>query len=284
MVEAALLGQESDEVKTPEAGDVELWSVTTIISALDKPALIYWSAEQTALAAVHEKQAWEGLAKRSTDDAVDWLKNARFRRAPGSRSAAELGTAVHAACEQYALTGTRPDVDAQIAPFLDQFDRWLEQFQPEYVATEVTVFNTTYGYAGTCDGFLNIGGVRFILDYKTSAKSFDKQGKPTGPYPEVALQLAAYRHAELAAVWRPRRYEKFRRRFYLLSDAERELAVPVPDVDAGLVMHITPEHCVAYPVECGAEVFDAFLYVEESFRWANETSKTVIGRPLEPEA
>lgn len=277
------LKQEPVDVKKPEKDDAEFFSVTTIIGALDKPALIYWSAEQTALAAVHEAEAWQGLAKRSTDDAVEWLKDARFRRPAGARSAAELGTAVHAACEQYALTGIRPAVDAELAPFLDQFDKWLDQFQPEYVATEVTVFNETYGYAGTCDAFLNVGGVRTIVDYKTSAKSFDKQGKPTGPYPEVALQLAAYRHAELAAVWRPRRYEKFRRRFYLLSQTERDLAVPVPEVDTGLVIHISPEHCVAYPVECGPDVFDSFLFTQECFRWVNDTSKNVIGRPLEPE-
>lgn len=277
------VGPLPEDVKAPADGDTTFWSVTTIIGALEKPALVYWSAEQTALAAVHEKDSWEGLAKRSPDDAVEWLKSARFRRAPGARSAAELGTAVHAACEEYALTGIKPEVDTEVTPFLEQFDQWCDRFQPAYQAVESTVYNKTYGYAGTCDAFLTVGGVHCIVDYKTSSKSFDKQGKPTGPYPEVALQLAAYRHAEFVAAWRPRRYEQFRRRYYLLSPAEEALAIETPEVDTGLVIHISPQHCVAYPVECGPDVFDAFLYVQESFRWVNEQSKTVIGRPLEPE-
>ena len=126
--------------------------------------------------------------------------------------------------------------------------------------------------------------MRFIADYKTSKKSTDAKGKATGPYPEVALQLAAYRYAEMAAVWRPRRMEQFRRRYYLLGEAEKAMAVPVPEVDAGLVIHITPEHCDAYPVDCDQSVHRAFLFVLEAARWQFQTSKTVIGLPLQPVA
>lgn len=96
--------------------------------------------------------------------------------------------------------------------------------------------------------------------------------------------LAAYRYAEMAAVWRPRRMEQFRRRYYLLGEAEKAMAVPVPEVDAGLVIHITPEHCDAYPVDCDQSVHRAFLFVLEAARWQFQTSKTVIGLPLQPVA
>ena len=46
------IGQEPIEVDKPEADDISLWSVTTIIGALDKPALMYWAAQQTADAAI----------------------------------------------------------------------------------------------------------------------------------------------------------------------------------------------------------------------------------------
>jgi hypothetical protein len=81
-------------------------------------------------------------------------------------------------------------------------------------------------------------------------------------------------------VWRPRRFEKFRRRYYLLSAAERELAVPVPEVDTGLVIQLSPESCESYPIRCDGEVHTAFLYVLEAFRWMNETSKTVMSDAL----
>ena len=279
----AELGQPALDGQKPADDDERHWSVTTIIGCLDKPALLYWAAEQTAVAAVNSARTLEArVEEEGVDTVVKWLRDARFRRDRTQRTAAELGTEVHAACESYALTGQRPDVDAEVQPFLDQFDRWAQEFQPVYQAAEVTVYSPSYGYAGTCDAFLTVGGVRCIVDYKSSRKSFDNRGNPTTPYPEVALQLAAYRHAELAAVWRPRRMEQYRRRYYLLGQAEREMAVPVPEVDTGLVIHITPDHCDAYPVECGPDIFEAFLFVQEAARWQFQTSKTVIGRPLEP--
>ena len=279
----AELGQPALDGQKPADDDERHWSVTTIIGCLDKPALLYWAAEQTAVAAVNSARTLEArVEEEGVDTVVKWLRDARFRRDRTQRTAAELGTEVHAACEAYALTGQRPDVDAEVQPFLDQFDRWAQEFQPVYQAAEVTVYSPSYGYAGTCDAFLTVGGVRCIVDYKSSRKSFDNRGNPTTPYPEVALQLAAYRHAELAAVWRPRRMEQYRRRYYLLGQAEREMAVPVPEVDTGLVIHITPDHCDAYPVECGPDIFEAFLFIQEAARWQFQTSKTVIGRPLEP--
>lgn len=272
--------------------DLQLWSVTTILGALDKPALLYWSAEQTALATIHSEATWRGMLE--DDDpgclhdsaqcpAVKWLRDARFRRPKGQRSATELGTLVHDACEKYALTGTRPDVDEEVRPFLDRFDEWLSRFQPSYQATEVAVYHPQLGYAGTADAFLTIDGVRFIADYKSSRKSVDDRGKPTTPYPEqVGLQLAAYRHATHAAVWRPRRMEKFRRRYYLLSPDERALAQPVPEVDTGLVVHVTPDHCEAYPIQIGDEAFESFLAAQDAARWLWQTSRTVMGDPLVP--
>ncbi len=283
-VPSPTLGQTPLEGQKPADDDERMWSVTTIIGALDKPALLYWAAEQTATCAVDQLDTVRAMVNDGDRaDTIKWLRDARFRRPKGERTAAELGTAVHEACEQFALTGTRPEVDPDVAPFLDQFDRWCDKFQPVYEAAEVTVYSPQYGYAGTCDAFLSVDGVRCIVDYKTSKKSVDARGKATSPYPEqVALQLAAYRYAELAAVWRPRRMEQFRRRYYLLGEAEKAMAVPVPEVDIGLVIHITPEHCEAWPMECGAEIHKAFLYVLEAARWMFQTSKTVMGLPLQP--
>lgn len=276
---------------SPAEHDLQLWAVSVMIGALDKPAIVYWGSEQTALAAVHSEATWRGMLADCDPDcrhdsadcaAVKWLRDARFRRPKGVRSATELGTMVHDACEQYALTGVKPEVDAEVQPFLDRFDEWLQRFQPEYQATEVAVFNPKFGYAGTADAFLTIDGVRFIADYKSSRKHLDARGKPTTPYPEqVGLQLAAYRNAEFAAVWRPRRMEKFRRRYYLLSPDEQAMAQPVPEVDSGLVVHITPQACEAYPIQCGEDVFDAYLAVQDSARWLFQDSKNVMGDPLE---
>lgn len=296
------LGQEAQDVDKPTADDITLWSVTTIIGALDKPALLYWAAEQAALAAIDNKATWVAMLEdRGRTETIKWLRDSRFRMPKIQLASTALGTVVHTVCETYALTGTRPDkdfvadlirqhgspqtdIEAEtniVGRMLIQFDSWLERFTPSYQATEVTCYNETYGYAGTLDALLTIDGTRFITDYKTSREPVDSQGKPRTPYPEqVGLQLAAYRFSEFAAVWRPRRFEKWRRRYYLLGPDERALAVPVPEVDTGLVIQITPESCESYPIRCDEEVHTAFLFVEESFRWLNETSKTILGEPL----
>jgi len=196
----AELGQPALDGQKPADDDERHWSVTTILGCLKAEGLLYWTAEEAAKAAVNSAASLQARIEEEGREAViKWLRDARFRRAKGERTAAELGTEVHAACESYALTGQRPDVDAEVQPFLDQFDRWAQEFQPVYQAAEVTVYSQSYGYAGTCDAFLTVGGVRCIVDYKSSRKSFDNRGNPTTPYPEVALQLAAYRGENLDA-------------------------------------------------------------------------------------
>jgi hypothetical protein len=292
-IPAGALGQPAIENATPASDDLQLWSVTTILGVLDKPALLYWAAEQSALAALHNEATWRGMladddptcdhTAASRCPAVKWLRDARFRKPKGMRSATELGTLVHLACEEYALTGTRPEVDDEVRPFLDRFDGWLSRFGPAYQAVETAVYHSELGYAGTADAFLTIDGVRYIADYKTSRNAVDAQGNPTTPYPEqVAPQLAAYRWAKHAAIWRPRRTEKFRRRYYLLSPDERAMAVPVPEVDTGLVIHITPESCEAFPIVCDEPVFEAYLAAQDAARWVFQDSKRVMSEPLVP--
>lgn len=314
MTDTPQLGLPALDGAKPTADDLRLWSVTSIIGVLEKPALLYWSSEMTAAAAVGQQATWRGMLEdcdeacthTSARDcaAVKWLRDARFRRPKDLLSATDLGTAVHQLCEEYALNGVRPGpdriaevvrqqggrtvkVDREVpvlAAMLDRFDGWLQRFSPSYQATEVVVYHPTYGYAGQTDGFLTVDGFRAIIDYKSTREPRDGRGTPKTPYPEASLQLAAYRFAERAAVWRPRRTEIQRRRYYLLSPEERELAVPVPEVDGGLVIHLTTEACEAYPAVCDEEAFRSFLYVMEAARWNFQESKKAVGPPLEAPA
>lgn len=304
------LGLEPIDGAPADSDDLILWSVTTIIGTLDKPALLYWSAEQTALAAIHNRKTWTAMLE---DDnaacthsnanecaAVKWLRDARFRRPKDKLSAAELGTAFHKAVETWTLHDRRPSADdlgelvtsigsksvdvageaAVVEAMLVQFDRWAKVARPSYDATEVVVYSPTYGYAGCADAFLTLGGQRLITDYKSSRETYDARGDLRSPYSEVGLQLAAYRWSEHAAVWRPRRHERMRRRYYLLSPEERDMAVPVPEVDGGICIHVTPGSCEAYPVRCDEQIHQSFLFIQEAARWSFETSKNVIGKAL----
>jgi hypothetical protein len=283
LVTAETLAPGSDVDVKPESGDTRFYSVTTILSALNTPAFVYWSAEETATEAVKlAGQLPAMIAERGRDEVVRHLAAARNRPPAGrSRTASELGTDVHSAFEQYALSGVKPDVDDEVQPYLDRFDEWAQKWQPVYLAAECAVFNERYGYAGTLDATAIIDGATVHVDYKSSRKTFDSRGKERGPYPVTALQLAGYRHAEFVATWRARRYERHQRRYYLLNDDERAMSLPVPAVDGSVVLHVTPEHADMYPVRTDWLVFERFLYVIEAFKWQQEISKTVIGEKLE---
>jgi len=274
-----LLGH--DDVAQPQNEDLRFYSVTTLIGALDKPALLYWAAEEAAKCAVKSANSLSGRIEEEGEAAViKWIRDARFRPLKGARSASELGTAVHDSVEKYALTGVKPDVDEEVQPFLDRFDEWAQLWQPKYIAAEAAVYNKTYGYAGTLDAIAEIDGQKVLLDYKSSRKSVGSDDKPTKPYPEAALQLSAYRYAELIATWRARRFEKYRRRYYLLNDDEQDMGVPMMKLDGAVVLHLTPEHAELYPVKADEQVFEKFLYCIEVFDWANDLAKSVIGQPL----
>jgi hypothetical protein len=284
------MSAEAEIEAQPDDSDDRLWSVTTILKSFgDSEGLIQWTAAETARAAVASLPTITAMAGDDPGAAVEWLKQARFRPAKGARSATKLGTDVHACCEMYVVTGKRPELgtplpngilDAEVDPYIDSFELWLERFQPEYVAAEVTVYNEQFGYAGTADGYAVVEGTPVIIDYKSAKESFDARGKRRRPWTDVAMQLAAYRHAPKAAVWRARKFESYGRRYYLLNADERELAVDTPTVEGGLVIHLTPQHCDVYPVLCDETVFDAFLYAVEGARWTSVTSKRVLGEPL----
>jgi hypothetical protein len=251
--------------------------------------------------AIDKQSTWQAMLEDSgRTETIKWLCGARWRRPKLELGADQLGTVVHKACEYYALSGEKPTrewvsdlVRAHAAPtveldgevntvgkMLNQFDGWLQRFTPEYTAAEMPVYSERFGYAGSLDAILTIGGVRLLTDYKTRREPLTAKGETQTPYGETALQLAAYRHADLGAVFRARRYEKQKRRYYLLSPDEKAMSAKMPPVDGGLCIILTPGSCEAYPIKCDQEVFDFFLYTFEAWRWLEDVSKRVVGDPL----
>jgi hypothetical protein len=272
------------DVPKPLPEDQRLWSVTTILNILKAPGIEYWGKETVAKAFVSIAKSLSQRIEEDGEEAViKWGIDSTFRKPKGERTATQLGTDFHEIAEHIAVYGAKPKYDSELAPYVDQLDKWLQRAQPEFLAAEMPLYDTRYGYAGTCDGMMRIKGTDFIYDWKTSKKSFDKWGKPTHPYPESGAQLAAYRWAEYAVPVPPRRWTQQSRRYYLFGDPERDNAVPVPEVEAGLVIHVTPEHCDAYMVRCDEEIHTRFLYLIEAAKWPFEIAKTVVGDILELE-
>lgn len=240
------------------AEDGKFWSVTTIINGgLPKPVLVNWAKKFTAEYAVDNYRKLGALLESDDtghvdrEGAVDWLKNASFR--DRDRKGA-LGTLVHDAAEAYILGKPMPITPDDVRPRLNQFYSFLEDYEPDYMdgMVEAPVYNRAERYAGTLDGICDIGGRRVLIDYKT--------GK--GVYPETSLQLAAYRHAE----------------FIGAPDGSE---IPMPDVDATVVLHIPDEgEYQLIEVQSDEEVFQAFKFVREVFRFMEETSKRVLLGPF----
>ncbi len=235
------------------------WSVTTIIGGgLPKPALINWAKLFTAEYAIDNYRKLGALLeaddKGSVDraGAVDWLKNASFRDRDRK---ADIGTAVHQATEAYVLGKPAPFWPEPITARMEQFVQFLADYQPDYEQgmVEASVFNLAESYAGTLDAIVNIRDRKYLMDVKTGGKDI---------YPDVALQLAAYRMAEFIA-------------------APDGSSVPMPDVDGCLALHL-PEVGPYTLIEVRAddEVFTAFKFVREVFRWQESTSKTVLLGPF----
>ena len=109
----------------------------------------------------------------------------RRSRRPSSGRAADRGTSVHDYLEAAAEGRSLPELTGDAARYQPAADRWLDSYQPRFVDAEFTVFGE--GYAGTADFLAVVDGRLVIGDYKTSKRL----------YPEVALQLAAIRHAEV---------------------------------------------------------------------------------------
>jgi predicted RecB family nuclease len=130
----------------------------------------------TTILAVRHNQGLQDWRDRMGAQAADEYKMER----------AGIGTLVHAACEEYLLTGeVRNQLEEGAAHMFQGFLNWLEKQELTDVLTEQFVYSQLHEYAGTADLICTINGEQWIVDYKTS-KHID---------PSYGLQLAAYAQA-----------------------------------------------------------------------------------------
>ena len=157
----------------PETGTL-VPSVTNVVGILDKPALPRWAAKVVA------EQAWAlrgSLDNLDEAEAIDLLKASPWR---SSTRSANRGTSVHDLLDRRSRGQDGFELEGEAAGYVAGVDAFLRDHDVVPWQTEVTMFGD--GYAGTADFIGLLDGVPVLLDYKT--------GK-NGPYPEVALQVAA---------------------------------------------------------------------------------------------
>jgi hypothetical protein len=210
--------------------------VTTIINqGIPKPAIASWAARETAGYAYDQLDVIGGLER---DEAIDLLKGAPWR---DRDRAANRGTAVHRLAEQLAA-GTEVQVPDELVGHVDAYLRFLDDWQPDIHTVEFVGGNRRHRYMGTGDAIMGIPGHGLVLvDLKTNR---------SGPFGEVALQLAAYRYFE----------------FILVDGAEQ----PMPEVASCAVIWLRADGYDLYPYRAGPEEFRYFLYAKEVARFCSE--------------
>lgn len=239
-------------------------SVTNVIDkAVAKPALMPWAVKLTAEAAL----ATFNQGGEAPFHPGQFTTTQRPRRKPGAQSppgpwdwkaeharvrdeSADKGTLIHAWAEAWVL-GQSPDPPLGLESECLGIMRAFEKYGIEVAVAECTVYNNVHDYAGTSDLFATVGawdGVLAVLDYKT--------GKSV--WPEVSLQLSAYRYGEFIG---------------LPDDSD----VEVPWTERAGVLHVGHTETTLVPVRTEIQDFTAFLSALGAARWVVEQSGLVIG-------
>lgn len=268
----------SAEAQAAEVAERRLWSVTELIKlAIPAPGLVGWAARVTAEYAVLKRAAWLAMADADEEGAVAYVKEARWRE---TKRAQDRGNALHRHAQALALGAPPPAPQRGSEAHVVQFERFLAEHRPVYLASEAPVYNLTHGYAGTLDAIVEMGGQVCVLDYKTTDKGPDAKSRP--PYDEVALQLAAYARAEwlglrgtaeIAEADRSRRYYTWR--------AEMDLQ-PMPEVTGALALMVSPVDYALHPVRIDDTVWRTFRHAQYIAQWSHEVARTAVGKPLAP--
>lgn len=176
----------------------QLPSVTTILSAINKPALVKW-AENTATAAVTAAAAdlYLDLLKAAPMSRPAYIGTLQTRLGAQRQSdrelakAAEIGTQAHAVIEWTLrrqlgqVVGPRPATTPAAEWAVMAWEDWARSVALEPIHIEQVVWSSAHGYAGTIDLLARVNGRLTLLDWKTS-KSI---------HSEAFLQNVAYQVA-----------------------------------------------------------------------------------------
>jgi hypothetical protein len=272
--------------------DEKFYSVTTILNGgVPKgEALTRWVINQTIDFAINRRKMWNQILDddpSAEDEVRTLMRQARWKT---TGKAMARGTDLHNFAEAWVKGLPLRTLDPEIQPYANQFQKFCDEFQPEFKAAEASVYNHTYGYAGTLDTILNIAGTDLLVDYKTTGKDPTANSRP--PYPEVSLQLAAYRHAEWIAVTPTRRIDGRAAGRYYLWDDQQDRGEPMPAVDGAACLMISPYDYRLVTIRTEpfeddrGETHDpwkTFLFAREIFRWAETSSRLVIADNVRPE-
>ena len=157
-------------------------SVTTILGALDKPGLPYWSAGLVARDAITNHDYW-GQRIHNGEDPEQVIRD--LKRTPWKErdKAARRGTRIHQVLEA-AAHGDPTDCPQDLLPMAQQAVDLLDREDVRTLETEARGYNRGLWYAGTIDLIATVRGETWLLDWKSSHSIHETH----------VMQVAAYAH------------------------------------------------------------------------------------------
>ena len=232
----------------PIEGHGEFVSVTTILQAINKPALVPWAAKEERLMTIEASaDLYEDIhatPKMSRPTYVATL-DARIGKVRAHTKllakAAEIGSQVHALVEWNLRrmlgqkVGPEPKIDDKAMWAFMAFEDWSKSVSFKPLLIEQTVFSLTHKYAGTMDLLAEVNGILTLVDWKS--------GKAV--YGEAHLQNVAYQVA-LAEMGHQK--------------AQAGLILRLPKVE-------TDPNFEPVPVAAPDALFPTFLAVKKVWEW-----------------
>ncbi len=212
--------------------------VTTLLSQGKPKNLTNWAARLVAeYVADADEQHLFNMRAAGREPFVNFLKGIPN----GARNkAAVRGTEVHALAEQL-ITGASVEVPEALAGYVEAAAAFMDEWKPAPVLVEAVVASRTWNYAGTFDLVADLpDGRRVLFDYKTSA---------SGIWPETAMQLAAYRNADV-----------------YLGDDGTEMPMREVGIDECAAVWLRADGYDLVPLVTEPFVFKAFLHVAQVAR------------------
>jgi hypothetical protein len=173
-----------------------------------------------------------------------------------SDAAANRGTQVHKLAADLAA-GAAVEVPEELRGHVENYVKFLDQWDPRGALVERVVVNRTWRYMGRLDLVATFPGRwpsstpwagepvgTALLDVKTSR---------SGVFAETGLQLAGYRYAETMLDG--------------LDDDGEAIEVPMPKVDWCGVVHVRADGFDVYRFDVTEKTHRVFLYVKKVGEW-----------------
>jgi hypothetical protein len=189
-----------EEMRCADGSALMIAGVTSILKRLSKEGLIPWAANMAAeyfkasLLAGYDETNPEEQITFSVAEVNEIANDARKAYAKKAKGAADVGKLVHSYAEAFFKGDKSPAPPKKILTSQERaqydngvaaFHKWWKDNDVEVISSERVLFSERWLYCGTTDLTARINGRKGVYDIKTSS----------GLYPDMAIQIAAYRIA-----------------------------------------------------------------------------------------